>query len=511
MRFSTLSKKGNPILVALKPDWVVLPRYTQNASLVMYIRDQKNCKKTYGTMNQKVGIAPDEVHAILGKHMLTDGFDMVMDLNRSEGPYLFDSKSEKRFLDFFTFFASNPLGMNHPKLAHDEAFLDKMARVAINKPSNSDIYTEEMAEFVDTFSRVGIPEHLPYAFFISGGALAVENALKVAFDWKVQKNFEKGYRQEKGHKVLHLDHAFHGRTGYTMSLTNTDPNKIKYFPKFDWPRITSPDIQHPLNDDNLADVKRREDLALKQAEQYLNMHKNDIAAILLEPIQGEGGDKHFRPEFHQGLRRLADEYEALLIYDEVQTGVGMTGKFWAHEHYVKPDIIAFGKKAQVCGILAGERVNQVPTNTFKVSSRINSTWGGNLVDMVRFQRILEVIEEEDLVNHAAETGKYLLNRIQDLADKYEHISNPRGKGFFCAFDLPETHARNAVIEEAFKHQLLILPCGTKTLRFRPPLTITKEQLDEGLEIIEKSYKAAANRCPVLRDRERKAVEGNGHH
>src|SRR6056297_1612048 len=371
------------------------------------------------------GIQPKNVRSTLQKHILADGYEMVLDLKKSKGAYLHDSASGKDYLDFFTFFASNPLGMNHDKLAGDADFVAKLGQVAINKPSNSDVYTEEMAHFVDTFSRVGIPDYMPYAFFVSGGALAVENALKVAFDWKVQKNFKKRYRSEKGHKVLHLDRAFHGRSGYTMSLTNTDPQKTKYFPKFDWPRIINPAITFPLTDKNLDHVKEMEQQAIAQAERYFEIYKDDIACILMEPIQGEGGDNHFRPEFHQALRDLADEHEALLIYDEVQTGVGLTGKFWAHEHFVKPDILAFGKKAQVCGILASKRVDDVKDNVFHVSSRINSTWGGNLVDMVRFGRILDVIEEENLVDNAATVGNYLQDKLTTLAQKFEYVYNPR--------------------------------------------------------------------------------------
>ncbi len=442
-------------------------------------------------------LAPDQVHEILGRHMLADGYDLVLDLDKSEGAYLYDAKRQKNFLDFFTFFASNTLGMNHPKVTKNEEFLEKMKRVAVHNPSNSDVYTQEMAEFVDTFSRVGIPDYLPKAFFVAGGSLAVENALKVAFDWKVQKNFQKGYRHEKGHKILHLDQAFHGRSGYTMSLTNTEPNKVAYFPKFDWPRIKNPKITFPLEGDNLDRVIQDEKEAVAQAEQYLQTHRDDIAAIILEPIQGEGGDNQFRVEFHKELRRLADEYEALLIYDEVQTGIGITGKFWAHEHYVKPDILAFGKKAQVCGILAGNRIDDIDTNVFKVSSRINSTWGGNLVDMVRFTRYLEIIEEDNLVNHAADVGAYLQSKIKEFVDNNEFVTNARGLGMMCAFDFEEPRIRSEFINLAYENGLLILPCGTHAVRFRPNLSVQKEHIDEGMEIVEKSLKETLAKYPGL--------------
>lgn len=441
-------------------------------------------------------IHPDEVRSILGKHLLTDGFDMVLDLQKSKGVYLHDSKSGRDYLDFFTFFASNPLGMNHDKLAGDADFVAKLGKVAINKPSNSDVYTEELAEFLDAFSRVAVPSTLQHSFFISGGALAVENAMKVAFDWKVQKNYQKGYREEKGHKVLHFEKAFHGRSGYTLSVTNTVYDKVKYFPKFDWPRVISPAMTYPATPEHVELVKKDEKMAVAQIERYFQIYKDEIACILIEPIQGEGGDRHFRPQFHEALRQLADKHEALLIYDEVQTGVGLTGKFWAHEHYVTPDIISFGKKAQVCGILAGPRVDEVESNCFSVSSRINSTWGGNLVDMVRFGRILNVIEEDNLVDNAAEVGKYLLSKLETMADNHEYLSNARGLGLMCAIDLPDSHSRNAVVSECMKHGMMILSCGDNTVRFRPPLTVTTEHIDEGLNILENAYKAALTRCPV---------------
>lgn len=441
-------------------------------------------------MHQTGEISASEVHSIIKKHMIGDGYNMVLDLEKSKGPYLFDAKHQKQYLDFFTFFASNPLGLNHPKLTEDEHFKRKILGPALNKPSNSDVYTREMADFLEIFDRVGIPHYLPHCFFISGGALAVENALKIAFDWKVQKNFAKGYREEVGHKVLHLEKAFHGRSGYTMSLTNTDPVKTNYFPKFDWPRIINPSVTYPLNEHNTQKTIQLEERALTQAQRYFELFKDEIAAIILEPIQGEGGDNHFRIEFHQALRNLANKNDALFIYDEVQTGIGLTGTFWAHEQFVKPDIIAFGKKAQVCGILAGRRIDEIKHNCFRVSSRINSTWGGNLVDMVRFGRILEIIEEDNLVENAEQAGAHLLQGISQIADHFEYVENPRGRGLFCAFDLPDQHSRDAVIEKCLANQLLILPCGERSIRFRPPLTISKKDIDQGLDIIEESITSA---------------------
>ncbi|MFA6438332.1 MAG: L-lysine 6-transaminase [Bacteriovoracaceae bacterium] len=435
-----------------------------------------------------VTIAATEVHKTLSKHMLADGFDMVIDLKKSQGAYIYDSRYGKRFLDFFSFFGSSALGMNHPKLTTPE-FLEKLAYVAVNKPSNSDVYSVEMAEFVETFGQLAQPEYLPYAFFIDGGALANENAMKTAFDWKVRKNFAKGYTTEKGRQVIHFRHSFHGRTGYTMSLTNTDPTKTNYFPKFKWPRVHNPSIKFPLNDENLKQVMEEEQLALKQIKEAIINNPDDIAALIMEPIQAEGGDNHFRKEFFQELRTICDESDILLIFDEVQSGVGLTGKMWAHEYFVKPDLMSFGKKTHICGFMASKRIDDILDNVFKKASRINSTFGGNLVDMVRAKRIFEVIHEDGLVENARVQGEYLLNQLNGIATEFPTLtSNPRGRGLMCAFDLDTAQNRNQLIEKAYEEGLVLIGCGDRSIRFRTPLTIKQEELNEGLGIITTALK-----------------------
>ncbi len=427
-------------------------------------------------------IQAEDVHQILKQYMLADGFEFVLDLKNSHGIYLVDEKTGDTYIDFFTFFASSPLGLNHPKLLNVK---DELTEVSINKPSNSDIFTTYMAEFVQTFAEIAKPDYMKYLFFISGGALAVENGLKVAFDWKVQKNFEKGYKEEKGQQVIHFKQAFHGRSGYTLSLTNTEPNKVKYFPKFNWPRITNPKITFP-SDIHLDEIIKSEEKAIDEIYSVIKNNPDDIAVIIIEPIQGEGGDNFFRREFFERLREIADENEILLMFDEVQTGFGLTGKFWASEHYVKPDIIAFGKKAQICGIMVSDRIDDIAEHCFRKSSRINSTWGGNLVDMVRSKHILRIIEEENLVENSRTVGEHLLNKLKEIQKDFPDIvSNVRGLGLMCSFDLPSAEIRNKFKDACFKEKLIILGCGEKSIRFRPPLNITKDEIDEGLNIIRK--------------------------
>ena len=427
------------------------------------------------------------VHATIGKYMLADGMDQVIDLKKSHGSWLVDARDGKPYLDLFSMFASMPVGYNHPTLLENR---ERIAAAALNKITNSDIYSTQMAEFVDTVGRIAQPDYLPYSFYVEGGALGVENALKTAFDWKVRKNLAAG-KGEKGSKIIHFTECFHGRTGYTMSLTDSpDPRKTLYFPQFDWPRIDNPKLHFPLTDESLEQVLKAEATAINQIKSAVAENPDEIAALIIEPIQGEGGDNHFRGEFFQELRALADEHEFLLIYDEVQTGVGVTGKMWAHQLFnssARPDIIAFGKKMQICGIFAGERVDEVENNVFHESSRLNSTWGGNIVDMVRITLYLEIIAAEDLVNQAATNGDYLVAKLHDIQADFDGlVSNARGRGLFAAFDLPDGTARDNLANLIIAEGALILGSGKKTIRFRPHLNITRKEIDLADDIIRRA-------------------------
>ena len=431
-------------------------------------------------------ISANNVKENIGQYMLADGMDYIIDLNKSHGSWLVDGRDSTEYLDLFSMFASMSVGYNHPYMISNK---DRLMQAALNKPTNSDIYSSEMAEFVDTMGRLAQPDYLPYAFYIEGGGLAVENALKAAFDWKVRKNLANG-QSEGGSKIIHFKECFHGRTGYTLSLTDSpDKRKTDYFPKFDWPRIHNPKVSFPITDDVINDVKREEAKAVAQIESALAQYPGEIAGLIIEPIQGEGGDNHFRESFFRKLRKLADEHEFLLIYDEVQTGIGLTGKMWAHQHYgedCRPDIISFGKKTQVCGMFAGQRIDEVDGHVFKESSRLNSTWGGNLVDMVRFTLCLEIIEQENLISQVVENGAYLKLGIETIQSRYDNVSNARNLGLFGAFDLPNTKDRDKLIGLIADEGALMLGCGYSSIRFRPHLNISKSEIDQGLEMIKRA-------------------------
>ncbi len=440
-----------------------------------------------------------DTRTAIKRHMLADGMSPIIDLEKSHGSWLFDGATGKEYLDLFSMYASMSIGYNHPYVLDN---IDRLTKAAVNKPANSDIYSPAMAEFVGTIGRVAQPSYLPYAFFIEGGGLAVENALKVAFDWKAKKNMREG-KKSPSNLVIHLKDCFHGRTGYTMSLTDSpDPRKVQHFPKFAWPRVINPSIKFPINEKSIEDLVRLEDKSISQIKKVLIENPDDVACMILEPIQGEGGDNHFRSEYFKMVKELSLENDFLLIYDEVQTGVGITGKMWAHQHFcevdcslecrshcesIKPDVISFGKKTQCCGIFAGDRINEIDNHVFKESSRINSTFGGNLIDMVRFTIYLELIEKENLVEKAAENGAYLLSKLLELQKNSQGlVSNSRGRGLFCAYDLPTPRHRDQLIQNMEKEGALILGCGHRSIRFRPHLNISKDEIDIAILMMKNS-------------------------
>jgi L-lysine 6-transaminase len=428
-------------------------------------------------------IEPKDVHATLSRHQLADGMSMVMDLEKSHGSWLHDAATGDEYLDFFTCFASWPVGYNHPA-TFDPDFCSAIQLTGRNKPASSDLYTTYMAEFVEAFATRVSPEGFDHHFWVSGGSLAVENALKVAFDWKAQKVGVDLVNDGNDLVVLHFRQAFHGRSGYTLSVTNTVPDKIALFPKFDWPRVHNPAIEFDLDGNICNDIEASEAQTWAEIEAVCEKYKNRVAAILIEPLQGEGGDNHFRTEFFQKLRGYADSAEALLIFDEVQSGFFGSGKPWYWQHHgVRPDVVAFGKKSQVCGIYAGPRVDEVVDNVFVRSSRINSTWGGNLVDMVRSTKFIEIIEEDNLADNVAARGQQLVNGLRGIARNQGHISNVRGQGSMVAFTLESPAQRDEYIRQMHTRQLLVLASGEQAIRFRMPLVVTEAEIDQALERI----------------------------
>jgi L-lysine 6-transaminase len=440
--------------------------------------------RTTKSEKQQSSTAANVLHTI-EQHVLLDGFKIVIDIEKSRGSYIYNAASDSRLIDLYGFFGSLPVGYNHPYFEQEEVKRD-LLRAARIKIANSDVYSDGYARFVETFARVAGFPPLERYLFIEGGALAVENTLKAAMDWKVRKNMAAGHG-ERGTDILHFRHAFHGRSGYTMSLTNTDPRKTDLFAKFDWPRVSNPSLDFSLPEsEREADVIEREKKSEQEIRHAIAERGTDICAIIIEPIQGEGGDNHFRGEWLKKLREICDEHEMLLIFDEVQTGMGTTGRTWCCEHFgVVPDLMAFGKKAQACGVMAGPRLDEVKDNAFRLPSRLNSTWGGNFTDMVRSTHFMRIIENENLIENARIMGEGILKSLHTIAAEFPIMSAVRGRGLFIAFDLPDPKTCDEFWKGLFDGGVLALKSGERAIRFRPALDINSEAIDEAMDLLRK--------------------------
>jgi L-lysine 6-transaminase len=406
----------------------------------------------------------------------------MINIKKSIGSLLYCGN--RYILDFHGGYGSNPLGWNHRKLTKKMSSID--ISYFVNKPANSDFQTKQYINFQKNFKTI-LPNNYPHLFFIDGGALAVENAIKVAMDWKYQKNkkyleistnefnkfsdiekkkFFNNVKPKSELQIMHLENSFHGRSGYTLSLTNTDNNKIKRFSKFNWPRI-------PIS---------KEYIMLNHIKNFFNVN-NNIAGFIIEPIQCEGGDHYFSKDFLLNIQKLCNDYDILFIIDEVQTGFFTTGQTWCFQHYnLQPDIVSFGKKSQQCGIFANEKISEFTDNCFDTPGRINSTWGGNLVDMIRSNIILDIIKDDNLQQNALDRGNQWYNEMIQL--NLKNISNIRNLGLIMAFDCPN---RDNVLKNLEKEGLLTLYCGKNTIRLRPNLAVSEYEITNCVNIIKKVF------------------------
>lgn len=421
----------------------------------------------------------------LKKHLLVDGFEIVIDLKKSMGSWIYNATTDIPLLDLgYGQFGSLTLGYNHPAMA-DADYVKRAAEASDFRVALSDIYHPYQADFVEALASTFHPS-FKHLFFVDGGAPAVENALKVAFDWKTRRNFREGKVLEAD-MIIHFSEAFHGRLGYTLSLTNTsDSKKYKFFPKFQWPRIHNPKASFrdglPVSYDN-------EQLAKDQIKEALETYGGRIAALIIEPIQGEGGDNYFSPSFFRFLREHADANKYLLIFDEIQTGWS-TGDWWVSGSEmvgkVLPDIIVFSKKTQQAGIAVSDRVDEVDNNAFQESSRINSTWGGNLPDMVRATKYIEIIKRDHLHENIAKRSREI---VKILTESAEGIQNVRAAGGWIAFSLASEQVRNQVWKKAYDHGCFVLKSGASSIRLRPNLAMSEEEASIGARRLSEAVNA----------------------
>jgi len=407
--------------------------------------------------------------------------NICLNPNKSKGSYLYDDNSGKFILDLYCFFSTLPLGYNHPIFSKDE-FKNDLHIFGGLKPSTGRILTNFIDEFVTDFHNYVNNDIFNKYFFIHGGGLAVENALKIAFDWKRYINNKNGIKVDGNEmKVIALEDAFHGITGYGLSLS-ANQLKCSHFPKFNWPKFEAPYVKFPCNEGDDQEFKKAQIQALNSIEEYIEQTgKQYIASIIIELVQGGGGDKHLGQEYVRGLKDICDKNDILFIIDEVQTGFGVSGKLWCYEHYkVEPHLLTFGKKAQISGVCIGKNIPDIE-QVINVPGRLSPTWNGDITDYVRCKYIIQAYKEYNLVDNATELGKYIVSSLKSM----NAFMNVRGRGFLIAFDFENSDDRDRYDQLCFEEGLFLLPMSDVTLRMRPNMALTKDEADHALEIINK--------------------------
>lgn len=352
-----------------------------------------------------------------------------------------------QFLDFTSNIGACPLGYSHPEI------LDVLAQYSTNgthKIAGQDFYSKEHADLAEKIASI-IPRRFK-TFFINSGAEAVENAIKIA------------YRRMGPLPGISCVGAFHGRTLGALTFTSSRPVHKYNFPEFPVKRIKF------CTKDNDEEINTIESL----------LKENKIAFILTEIVQGEGGYNVASKKFIRNLRKYATQYGVPLILDEVQSGIGHTGKWWAFEHYdVRPDIMSAAKALQVGATMYDKKLEPAER------SALSSTWGGgSRIDMAIGARTIDVIKHDNLLENAARMGNILKKGLQEMVGK-KGIIDVRGLGLMIGLEFDTRARREKKIVELFKNGLLTLGAGQKSLRIIPPLVITKEQIEEGLDIMNK--------------------------
>ncbi|KAK0362816.1 4-aminobutyrate transaminase [Friedmanniomyces endolithicus] len=445
---------------------------------------------------------PESKKAIahLDKVFDTRSLNMMANYQNSFGNYLADLDGNV-LLDVYAQIASIPVGYSNPSLLLAATSPD-MASAMVNRPALGNFPQHDWAKILETGILRVAPKGMDQVFTAQAGSDANELAYKAAFMWR--RGQERGgaevafTEQEMASamnnqgpgapdlSIMSFKSGFHGRLFASLSTTRSKPIHKLDIPAFDWPQASFPALKYPLEahaEENAAEEQR----CLDEAEKLMTTFHSPVAAIVIEPVQSEGGDNHASPAFFKGLRAITRKHNILMIVDEVQTGVGATGKFWAHEHWNMqdpPDMVTFSKKAQTAGYYFGNpelRPNK-PYRQF-------NTWMGDPARAILFRAIIQEIERLDLVRNTAETGDYLYNGLESLAQKYpKEIQNLRGKGqgTFIAWDSPR---RDEVLRKAKGEGINIGGSGERAVRLRPMLIFQKRHADIFMEGIEKVFQS----------------------
>lgn len=423
-----------------------------------------------------------------------------IDTDASEGNYLVDSEGRK-ILDAFMQISSIPLGYNNQELMH-EISQDSVLKMIVSRSSVGMFPPAKLPELLELPLSIK-PQGMHHIQTLMCGACTVENAFKCAFGYAADKSRNGGRPTEIELKscmdgilpgstnrvILGFRGSFHGRTFGSLSVTNSKAGIKVDFPAFDWPHAPFPELKYPLDDPaNIRENQAEENRCLEEIEEifhsYNNVKKRPVAALIIEPIQGEGGDRIASDQFYRNLKKICEKYDSVFIVDEVQTGFGATGKWWASDFWgIESDILCYAKKAQACGFYYNKKFADNP------DTRIFNTWMGEPLKMVMMSKCIEIINRDNLLKNAENVGNMLHNGLLDLEkESFGQASQVRGRGLFQAFDMDSTDNQGRFVKKAFENGLMIGPCGPKGIRFRPSLNFSEEECSKTLDILRKTIK-----------------------
>ncbi|CAN5512379.1 L-lysine 6-transaminase [soil metagenome] len=407
----------------------------------------------------------------LGRYVIATPYPFAVELEESHGMWLATVDGDELF-DWAGYYGSKLLGHNHPGL-YEADYVKRLVRAANNKVANPDFLTEECLAYYRMLIRCA-PESMKAGkvevYAVNSGAEAVENMMKYLVARHNQRRRVQGNR-----RFLYFDKAFHGRTVFALGVTQTiDPVATK-----DFHGLTSMGnvkLPFPAYSDEATPGENRAaaEHSLQQVESALSLMADEIVGILVEPIQGAGGHRVAIPDFFQGLSRLAHKYGVSLGFDEVQTGLGATGKMWALDHFnlpYPPHAVATGKKFGNGAVYMREPLEDIGV--------LDSTWGGSLADMVRVVHEMEIVEAEGLIQRAAENGERLAQALRQVVRRHSGKAfNVRGLGLYQGFSLDTPERKRALIDRALEEEsMLLLGAGTRTIRTRPNLNVTADDID----------------------------------
>lgn len=399
-------------------------------------------------------------------------FKIRIDFDRSHDSYIYDKNTKKEFLDFFGQYASLPLGYNH-EIFKSKEFVEEYSRVAGVKVTNCEIISDEAQSFLEEFSSQPEMAGYKHFHFACTGGLAIEAAIKATIDQKGSKK----------PVVISFRESFHGINSYGGFVTDRFyPTSLRLdgFPEFAWPKLHNPKIIYKNGEIDTDVTQQGFDKFINDFSNCIAQYGSEnIVALLVEPIQATYGDNYFTEEFFKQIRELCNKYSIALIFDEIQTGLGATGKMWYYQHLgIEPDILVYGKKLQLAGIACKEHFGRI----FDKPIRLEVTWDGTVSDMIRGKYILKAYKKHNILKNVNERGPQLLEGLRGI----DRLKDLRSAGLLVAFDFESGEARDQSIKRMFENGFLCNKTRDRSIRLRPNLNVSSDEIEKAIEIIKLS-------------------------